>query len=117
MRSVAKLVRGLGRIVGDGYVLTSGIAAYLSDEAETSGLRGRTEAVVVPASAAEVADVLACCYELDVPVTPRGGGTGYAGGAVPTEGGVVLSLERLNRIRAFDPLLWRIEVEAGVRTS
>jgi glycolate oxidase subunit GlcD len=116
-RSVANLVRGLGRIVGDGYVLTSGIAAYLSDEAETSGLRGTTAAVVVPASAAEVADVLACCYELEVPVTPRGGGTGYAGGAVPTEGGVVLSLERLDRIRAFDPLLWRIEVEAGVRTS
>jgi glycolate oxidase subunit GlcD len=117
MRSMAKLISELGRIVGDAHVLTSGMGAYLSDEAETSGLRGRTEAVVVPATAAEVADVLACCYELDVPVTPRGGGTGYAGGAVPTEGGVVLSLERLNRIRAFDPLLWRIEVEAGVRTS
>src|SRR5206468_11097949 len=48
---------------------------------------------------------------------PRGGGTGYAGGAVPLEGGVVLSLERLDRVRSFDPLLWRIEVEAGMRTA
>jgi len=60
--------------------------------------------------------VLAWCYERDVPLTPRGGGTGFAGGAVPL-GGVVLSLERLTRVRSFDPLLWRIEVEAGVRTS
>jgi glycolate oxidase subunit GlcD len=113
----AKLICELGRIVGNEHVLTSGIGGYLSDEAETSGLRGMAEAVVLPASASEVADALACCYELEVPVTPRGGGTGYAGGAVPIYGGVVLSLERMSRIRAFDPLLWRIEVEAGVRTS
>jgi hypothetical protein len=36
-----------------------------------------------------------------------------AGGSVPLDGGVVLSLERLRSVRAFDPLLWRIEVEAG----
>ena len=46
---------------------------------------------------------------------PRGGGTGLAGGAVP-HGGVLVSLERLTRIRAFDPLLWRMHVEAGVPT-
>ena len=39
---------------------------------------------------------------------PRGGGTGYAGGAVPLDGGVVLSLERLDRVRSLDPLLWRM---------
>jgi len=48
---------------------------------------------------------------------PRGGGTGYAAGAVPVDGGVVLSLERLDQVRSFDPLLWRIEVEAGLRTG
>jgi FAD/FMN-containing dehydrogenase len=48
---------------------------------------------------------------------PRGGGTGYAAGAVPLDGGVVLSLERLDRVRSFDPLLLRIEVEAGLRTA
>ena len=60
--------------------------------------------------------MLAWCYAHDVSVVPRGGGTGYAGGAVP-DGGVVLALERLNRVRSFDPLLWRIQVEAGVTTG
>src|SRR4029079_12457297 len=46
----------------------------------------------------------------------RGGGSGVAGGAVP-DGGVVISLERLNRIRSFDPLVWRIEVEPVVTTG
>jgi FAD/FMN-containing dehydrogenase len=48
-------------------------------------------------------------------VTPRGGGTGFAGGAVPL-GGVVLGLERLNRVRSLEPELWRMHVEAGVTT-
>jgi FAD/FMN-containing dehydrogenase len=51
-----------------------------------------------------------------VALTPRGGGTGLTGGAVPTEGGVVCSLERLRHVRALEPELWRMEVEAGVST-
>jgi glycolate oxidase subunit GlcD len=92
-------------------------AAYLADASASMGLRGRADAVALPADAHEVAAVVRWCYERDVPVVPRGGGTGYAGGAVPIDGGVVLSLERLTRVRSFDPLLWRIEVEAGVRTA
>ena len=57
------------------------------------------------------------CYEHDVPLTARGGGTGLAGGAIPVEGGVVLGFERLNKVRQFDPLLWRMHVEAGVTTG
>src|SRR5436305_12078584 len=45
------------------------------------------------------------------------GGTGFAGGAVPLDGGLVLGLERLTGIRSIDPLLWRICVEAGFRTA
>ena len=48
---------------------------------------------------------------------PRGGGTGFAAGAVPLDGGVVLGLERMTRVRAFEPLLWRICVEAGLSTA
>jgi FAD/FMN-containing dehydrogenase len=59
---------------------------------------------------------MAWCYERGVPLTPRGGGTGYAGGAVP-DGGVLLCLERMRRVRSFEPLLWRAEVEAGVLTA
>jgi glycolate oxidase subunit GlcD len=97
-------------------VLDGAAAAYLNDSTEVRGLHGRADAVVLPGSAEEVAAVLAWCYAHDVSVVPRGGGTGYAGGAVP-DGGVVLALERLNRVRSFDPLLWRIQVEAGVTTG
>jgi glycolate dehydrogenase FAD-linked subunit len=92
-------------------------AAYLTDMTEARGLHGRADAVALPRSAEEVAEVVAWCYQREVPIVPRGGGTGYAGGAVALDGGVVLSLERLDRVRSFDPLLWRIEVEAGLRTS
>jgi glycolate oxidase subunit GlcD len=92
-------------------------AAYLTDMTEARGLHGRADAVALPRTAEEVAQVVAWCYEREVPIVPRGGGTGYAGGAVALDGGVVLSLERLDRVRSFDPLLWRMEVEAGLRTA
>jgi glycolate dehydrogenase FAD-linked subunit len=97
-------------------VLDGAAASYLNDSTEVRGLHGRADAVVLPASAEEVATVLAWCYEHDVAIVARGGGTGYAGGAVP-DGGVVIALERLNRVRSFDPLLWRMDVEAGVTTG
>ena len=81
------------------------------------GVRGTADAVVFPSTAEEVAAVMRFCYEHDVPLTPRGGGTGLAGGAIPIEGGVVLAFERLNKVRQFDPLLWRMHVEAGVTTA
>jgi glycolate oxidase subunit GlcD len=81
------------------------------------GLQGTADAVVLPASVDEVAAVMRWCYEHDVPLTARGGGTGLAGGAIPVEGGVVIGFERLNKVRAYDPLLWRMHVEAGVTTA
>jgi len=81
------------------------------------GVTGTADAVVLPSSVDEVAAVMRWCYENDVPLTARGGGTGLAGGAIPVEGGVVIGFERLNAIRAFDPLLWRMHVEAGVTTA
>jgi glycolate oxidase subunit GlcD len=92
-------------------------ARYLVDETQTRSLGGRADAVALPSTTAEVASVVSWCYEHDVPIVPRGGGTGYAGGCVPLDGGVVLSLERLDRTRAFDPLLWRLHVEAGTTTE
>jgi glycolate oxidase subunit GlcD len=88
-------------------------AEYLTDFTRAPG---RADAVVLPRTAEEVAAVLAWCYERDVPIVPRGGGTGAAAGAVP-DGGVVLALDRLDRVRSFEPELWRIHVEAGVPTG
>jgi glycolate oxidase subunit GlcD len=81
------------------------------------GVRGTADAVVLPADVEEVAAVMRWCYANDVPLTARGGGTGLAGGAIPVEGGVVIGFERLNKVRQFDPLLWRMHVEAGVTTG
>ena len=80
-------------------------------------MRGVAEAVVRPADAEQVAAVVAWCGENEVPIVPRGGGTGWAGGAVPRGSGVVMALERLNRVRRLDPLQWRMCAEAGVTTA
>lgn len=108
-------MRELEAIVGPGAVRPPG-AADLADATEWSGLRGRADAVVLPGSPEQVAAVVAWCYAHDVPITPRGAGTGWAGGAVP-DGGVVLALERLDRVLDLDPAWWRMRVQAGVTTA
>jgi glycolate oxidase subunit GlcD len=104
---------GLAQIVGREHVAADVPAHYLSDATEGRGMRGRADALVRPANADEVATVVAWCYAHGVAIVPRGGGTGFAGGAVP-DGGVVLSLERLTHVRAFEPEARMIEVEAGL---
>src|ERR1700694_4515632 len=115
MSTVASLERELRAAVAAEVVTPT--AAYLTDQTERRGLGGHADAVALPRNAEEVTGVVAWCYARGVAIIPRGGGTGYAGGVVPLDGGVVLSLERLDRVRSFDPLLWRIEVEAGLRTA
>jgi glycolate dehydrogenase FAD-linked subunit len=113
------LVSALSALVGSPNVDSSGLerSPYRSDATTTQWLRGDPDLVVRPGSAEEVAGVLGRCYDAGVPVIPRGGGTGFAGGAVPIGGGVVVSLERLRRVRSFSPGLWRMQVEAGVTTA
>jgi len=107
----------LGRLVGSEHVLDAGPGSpYNLDSSRRRGIEGRADAVVLPGSAQEVAAVVGWCYAHDVPIVPRGGGTGLAGGAVAIEGGVVCSLERLRRIRELQPELWRMLPEAGVST-
>ena len=79
------------------------------------GARGRTQLLLRPREAGEVAALLALCSETGVPVVPQGGNTGLAGAGVPDPSGrmVVLSLSRLDRIREVDPLNDTITVEAG----
>ena len=60
------------------------------------------DVVVLPGTTEEIAAIARWCHDTRTPLVPRGGGTGYTGGAVPVRGGVVLSLERLNRILEID---------------
>jgi glycolate oxidase subunit GlcD len=112
------VARDLSAIVGAEHVLTGAATRdHVTDATVSRGVRGSTDAVVLPGSAAEAAAVLGWCYEHDVALVPRGGGTGLAGGAVPAEGQVVCGLERLGRVIAFEPERWRAHVEAGVTTG
>jgi glycolate oxidase len=74
------------------------------------------DAVVKPETAAQVAAIMRLANRERIPVTPRGGGTGLSGGAVPVHGGVVLSVERMNRILEVDRENMAVTVEPGVVT-
>jgi FAD/FMN-containing dehydrogenase len=109
------LPRLVGRL-GEKHVLTApaDIAPYL---VEWRGLfHGSALAVVRPADTGEVAFVVTACAEAGIAIVAQGGNTGLVGGGVPY-GGIVLSLDRLSRIRAIDPLSASITVEAGARLA
>jgi FAD/FMN-containing dehydrogenase len=105
----------LGEIVGAGNVLTApeDTKPYFTDWRRQYS--AAAECVVRPASTREVAAAVALCAREDVAVVPQGGNTGLVGGSVPTgmRREIVLSLSRMNRIRALDVLNDTATVEAG----
>jgi glycolate dehydrogenase FAD-linked subunit len=104
-----------GRLPADR--IAAGKAERLCYAYDATQLSHLPDCVVFPESAAEVAQVLRLANELRVPVVPRGGGTGFVGGSVPVQGGIVLSLERMNRIVEVDPADMVAVVEPGVVTA
>ncbi|MCK4933018.1 MAG: FAD-binding protein [Candidatus Aminicenantes bacterium] len=84
---------------------------------ETLGLSHPPEAVVLPSSADEIKEVLSLARSENIPVTPRGLGTGLSGGAVPIYGGIVLSCERMNRIIEIDRENLMAIAEPGIITG
>jgi glycolate oxidase len=95
------LIRALRQIVGDHYVLVEkeDVIVY---EQDGSIFQVMPEIVVLPGNVEQVAAVIKAAKHAHVPIVPRGSGTGLAGGAVPAEGGIILSLTRLNRILKID---------------
>ena len=109
-----ELLQALQLIVGPGQVLTGGdLIAYEQDWRQRA--RGRALAVVRPGSTAEVAAVVRACAAHGASIVPQGGNTGLAVGSVPDDSGtqVVLSLRRLDAVRAIDAANLTITVEAG----
>jgi len=90
------------------------LAAYGHDEFSLSDIRQPAGIVVRPKTADEVAAVLRLAGSARIPVTARGGATGLCGGCVPSPGGIVLSMERMNRVLEIDPVNQVAVVEAGV---
>jgi FAD/FMN-containing dehydrogenase len=110
----AELREQLRAILGpQGLVADADAASYLSDHRHL--FHGRALAVVRPASVAQVAQVLTLCQRARVGVVPQGGNTSYCGGATPDGSGrqLVLSLERLKRIRSVDAANDSLIAEAG----
>ncbi len=77
----------------------------------------RPDAVALPRSTQSVSRLLQFAHRHRIPVTPRGAGHGYVGGCVPVRGGIVLSLERMNRIKEINAADFVAVVQAGVVTQ
>jgi len=88
---------------------------YTRDRSAASGVA--PFAVCLPTDTAAVARLVQWCCREGVPLTPRGAGTGKAGGCVPSPGGVVCSLERMAGIDQLSPGDQRVEVRAGTITA
>ena len=86
---------------------------YAKDEMPIYGTR-LPELAAIPTSTEEVAAIVKICYENNIPVTPRGAGTGLVGGAVPLYGGVLIDLTKMNKIKSYDLENFVVEIEAGV---
>lgn len=84
---------------------------------ETENLFYEPEVVLRPKNTEQISAIMKICHQHRIPVTPRGGGTGLSGGALPHLGGVVLSTERLNQIIEIDERNLQVTTEPGVITQ
>src|SRR5262249_21729191 len=110
------LIEALRARLGPNGVLTDPVdtAPYCEDWRRL--YHGRTPAVLRPATTAEVADAVRLCAERGLPIVPQGGNTSMGGGAAVSEGGsqMILSLSRMNKVRAIDTTDMTMGIEAGV---
>jgi glycolate oxidase len=90
---------------------------YAHDETQGAQYSHMPEVVVKPNGASEIAEIMRLANRERIPVTPRGAGSGLSGGAVPRFGGILLSLERMNRILEIDTGNLVAVVEPGVVTN
>jgi glycolate oxidase len=109
-----ELLPALARLYPSSRLLTApgGLAPFESDG--LTAFRARPRAVVLPETADEVVATVRLCHEARVPFVARGSGTSLSGGAVPNADGIVIALNRLNRILAIDPIDRVAVVEPGV---
>jgi len=113
----SEFISQLNNLMGEAFVLTqqSELAPYAQDE--TEDLTYFPEVVVKPQTAEEISQVLKWCNQYQVPLTPRGAGTGLSGAALPIYGGLLLSMERFNSILEIDEQNLQARVQSGVITE
>ncbi|HIP97196.1 MAG TPA: FAD-binding protein [Anaerolineae bacterium] len=113
----AEIVERLRQIVGADNVLTDAHDMEPYSHDEVVGLRADPEVVVRATSTEQVSQIFQLAQREQIPVTPRGAGMGLSGGAVPVCGGIILSLEKMNRILEIDKENLMVTVEPGVITG
>jgi len=105
------------KICGEQYVFVDEEVLHQYAHDETEDLHFLPDVVLKPGSASEISEIMKLCNQHQIPVTPRGAGTGLSGGALPHLGGVLLSVERLNRIISIDERNLQVTTEPGVITE
>ncbi len=110
----AEQIKRFTEIVREPFVIIGKEESEPYAQDHTEDLRYFPEVVLRPSTAEEVAEIVKLCNIYHIPVTPRGAGTGLSGGALPVFGGVVLSMERFNRIIEIDERNFQVTVEPGV---
>ncbi|MCX7877500.1 MAG: FAD-binding protein [Ignavibacteria bacterium] len=111
------IIDKLRSIAGDEYVLTDSDSLEGFSRDETEDLEFLPEVVVKPYGSCQVSEILKLASERKIPVTPRGGGTGLSGGALPVFGGICLSMSRFNKILEIDERNFQAVCEPGVITQ
>lgn len=104
-------------ILSESYLLTAESALREYGHDETEDLLYLPEAVALPGSTAEVSALMKICYRERIPVTVRGGGSGLAGGALPVYGGLLISMQRFDRILQIDERNFQVTTQPGVITE
>ncbi|MBP2073353.1 FAD-binding oxidoreductase [Thermoanaerobacterium butyriciformans] len=115
-----EIVDELIEIVGNKNVIYNNfdaMEAYSHDEVAEKSYAHMPDVVVKPSSAEEISKIMKLANKYKIPVTPRGAGSGLSGGAVPVEGGIVLSVEKMNKILEIDKDNLMVVVEPGVVTN
>jgi glycolate oxidase len=116
-----ELVVAFEGIVGPAHVLTAQRTEALQYETygrdHTEDFHFAPDVVLRPGTTEEVSQIMRLCHEHHVPVTARGAGTGLSGGALPIHNGVVLSMERFNKILHIDERNLQVTTEPGVVTE
>ena len=117
MKNINQAIKTISESIGEQKVSISNedLETYSSDR--TPNLSAKPNAVVFPENVDDVSQILKICNDLNVAVTPRGGGTGVTGGAIAVEGGIIVSIEKMNRILEIDDVNMIATVEPGVITG
>ncbi|MBL8132389.1 MAG: FAD-binding oxidoreductase [Anaerolineae bacterium] len=114
MAVTPEFVARLAAVLGDGGVSTAQSERELHARDQSHHAAHMADVVVFPTEAQQVADVLRLANEARIPVTPWGVGTGLEGNSIPVYGGVLLSLERMNRIVAVHAEDFQVTVQPGI---